>query len=100
MITLQEIKQLVNDFGVVVDLDRWETPGSDGQRFLRIKTGSTTTLEPLILYREDVETAHQRDHHDPNADRTFVTTELQLLLIRWGGHLKTTAIRRILDIQI
>ena len=92
MITLEEIKQLVLDFGLVVDLDRWETPGSGGQKFLRIEAkaaGVVLGLEPLILYYEDVK----------YGGRPHVTQQLQMLLVSLGKELKLLEIRSALNIQ-
>jgi len=92
MITLEEIKQLVLDFGLVVDLDRWETPGSGGQKFLRIEAkaaGVVLGLSPLILYYEDVK----------YGGRSHVTQQLQMLLISLGKELKLLEIRTALNIQ-
>ena len=92
MITLEEIKQLVLDFGLVVDLDRWETPGSGGQKFLRIEAkaaGIVLGLNPLILYYEDVK----------YGGRPHVTQQLQMLLVSLGKELKLLEIRTALNIQ-
>ena len=92
MITLEEIKQLVLDFGLVVDLDRWETPGSGGQKFLRIEAkaaGVVLGLEPLILYYEDVK----------YGGRPHVTQQLQMLLVSLGKELKLLEIRSALNIR-
>ena len=92
MITLEEIKQLVLDFGLVVDLDRWETPGSGGQKFLRIEAkaaGVVLGLSPLILYYEDVK----------YGGRPHVTQQLQMLLVSLGKELKLLEIRSTLNIQ-
>lgn len=93
MITLEEIKQLVLDFGLVVALDRWETPGSGGQKFLRIEakaSGVVLGLSPLILYYEDVK----------YGGRPHVTQQLQLLLVSLGKELKLLEIRTALGLKI
>ena len=91
MITLESIKQLVLDFGLVVDLDRWETPGSGGQRFLRIEAKDTSIIpQPLILYYEDVE----------YGGRPHVTHQLQSFLIALGKQIKLTEIHTALGLKI
>ena len=93
IITIEEIKQLVLDFGLVVDLDRWETPGSGGQKFLRIEAkaaGVVLGLEPLILYYEDVKFG----------GRPHVTQQLQMLLISLGKQLKLTEVHTALGLKI
>lgn len=93
MITLEEIKQLVLDFGLVVALDRWETPGSGGQKFLRIEAkaaGVVLGLSPLILYYEDVK----------YGGRPHVTQQLQLLLVSLGKELKLLEIHTALGLKI
>ena len=91
-IKVSVIHNLIEDFGLAVDLDRWNDSDRD-TKFIRVEFKETHPkgFPPLILYREDVE---QSDN-----PREFACQELQNYLIQYGAYYKQQELQRALGIK-
>ena len=86
----EEVIELVELFGLYVDLDRWD---QECGGWLRIQSGDWPEdfgykNNCLIIYKEDVDSGGAR----------FVKDELVLSLINLGKNLKAKEMRNILNI--
>lgn len=91
-IKVSVIHNLIETFGLAVDLDRWNDFEHD-LKIIRIKFSETHPkgYPNLILYRQDVE---QSDN-----PKQFACEEMINYLIRYGMYLQQQELQRALGIQ-
>lgn len=89
----EEVIELVELFGLYVDLDKWDYEFPSGSGWMRVRSvdwpedfGYKNNC--LIIYKEDVDSGGVR----------FVKDELALSLINLGKNLKAKEMRNILNI--